>query len=386
MEQELVWIKAVESVHEGQSSFFKFISANDSGETGGHQAGFLIPKSAISAFINEPLIKGENFCKRIQIEWEDGFMTNSVFRYYGQKTRDEYRLTRFGNNFNFRERIQTGDLLVMSRMEAEYYRAFILKSEEEIDSFLEALGLNPVDSGTIITISPPAYEINEENEFGLFFQSLRGRFPTTLEMANAARELDLKIHDKEHELISDPDKKILDWTAFEYRLFRYVEKGFYEEPVKRGFDNLEHFLELANSLLNRRKSRAGKSLEHHLSSLFLANKLSFSEQERTEGNSRPDFIFPGITQYHDHLFPRDKILVLAAKTTCKDRWRQILTEAKNLNRYYLFTLQQGITANQLDEMKAANVQLIVPKAYISSYPATHRSSLMTLKNFIGLLK
>jgi len=386
MEQELVWINAVESVHEGQSSFFKFISANDSGETGGHQAGFLIPKSAISAFIDEPRVRGENFTKNIRIEWDDGFITDSVFKYYGKRTRNEYRLTRFGQNFNFRERIQTGDLLVMSRIEHDYFRAFILKSEDEIDSFLEALGLNPVDSGTIITISPPALEINEENEFDLFFQSLQGHFPTTWEMANAARELDLKIYDKEYELLSDPDKKILDWTAFEYRLFRHIEKGFYERPVKKGFDNLEQFLELANSLLNRRKSRAGKSLEHHLSHLFLVNKLSFSEQAKTEGNSRPDFIFPGINQYHNEFFPRDKIVVLAAKTTCKDRWRQILTETKNLNRYYLFTLQQGITANQLDEMKAANVQLIVPKAYISSYPATHRSGLMTLKSFIGLLK
>lgn len=386
MDTESDWIKAVEAVQEAPAAFFKFVSANDSGETGGHQSGFLIPKPAISIFIDEPRKKGENYEKEIQIEWQDGFITESIFRYYGKETRNEYRLAKFGTKFCFKERIQTGDLLVISRVTASCYKAFIIKLEEDIENFLESLGLSPVDAGKIITISPPVLATSEELEFEAFFQALKGEFPTTSEMSDAARMLEIKIYNKENEFFSNPDKKILDWTEFEYRLFRYIERGFFEKSVKSGFNNLEDFLKLANSVMNRRKSRAGKSLEHHLSYIFSKNGLTFTEQGITEGKSKPDFIFPGIDQYHDPAFSRDKIIVLAAKTTCKDRWRQILNETKNLNRYYLFTLQQGISANQLDEMSLANVQLIVPKEYILSYPYTHRSRLMTLKHFIQMMK
>ena len=42
---ELV-IKATDAVVSGKMSYCKFLSANDSGETGGHQSGILISKSA----------------------------------------------------------------------------------------------------------------------------------------------------------------------------------------------------------------------------------------------------------------------------------------------------------------------------------------------------
>lgn len=51
------------------------------------------------------------------------------------------------------------------------------------------------------------------------------------------------------------------------------------------------------------------------------------------------------------LFPANKLVFLGAKTTCKDRWRQVLNEADRIETKYLFTLQQGISKNQLREMK-----------------------------------
>ena len=384
METELIWLKAVEAVNEGNSSFFKFISANDSGETGAHQAGFLIPKQAIPVFLKSERSRGENYCEDILIEWQDGFITNSLIRYYGQSTRNEYRVTSYGRAFQYKERIQTGDLLVMVRVVFGFFKAFILKTEEEINSFLDTFGLSPVDSGIIIDRSYTAKPVSrEEVEFGNFFKSLANEFPSTSDMSNAARNIDLRINNKEYEILDNPDKKIIDWIEYEYRLFRFIEKEFFQELVKPGFPNLEDFLKLANSVLNRRKSRAGKSLEHHLSFLFNQNKLTFTEQGITKGKSRPDFIFPGLEEYHNNSFPRDRIVVLAAKTTCKDRWRQILNETENLNRHYLFTLQQGITSNQLDEMIAANVQLVVPQSYVTCYPGEYRNKLLTLKQFIN---
>ncbi|MCD8389234.1 MAG: hypothetical protein LUC21_03605 [Oscillospiraceae bacterium] len=39
-------VKAVDAVLNGTSAYCKFLSANDSGETGGHQSGILISKTA----------------------------------------------------------------------------------------------------------------------------------------------------------------------------------------------------------------------------------------------------------------------------------------------------------------------------------------------------
>jgi len=75
----------------------------------------------------------------------------------------------------------------------------------------------------------------------------------------------------------------------------------------------------------------------------------------------------------------------AAKTTCKDRWRQILNEADRIKTKHLFTLQQGISTNQLEEMYKYHVNLVVPKAYVSSFPPAFRNQLLTLESFIKLV-
>lgn len=85
-------------------------------------------------------------------------------------------------------------------------------------------------------------------------------------------------------------------------------------------------------------------------------------------------------------FPADKLISLAAKTTCKDRWRQVITEADRIPIHYLCTLQQGVSEAQMDEMQSENVILVVPKPYISAYPKNKRDRIWTLKKFIDFVK
>ena len=186
----------------------------------------------------------------------------------------------------------------------------------------------------------------------------------------------------------DPDTAILQWTGQEYKLFRALEYARYGNTVANGFSNVEDFVALANQVLNRRKSRAGKSLEHHLAAVFDENQIQFTAQAVTEGNKRPDFIFPSEASYHDFSFPVQKLTSLAAKTTCKDRWRQILNEADRLRngRKYLCTLQQGISSMQMDEMEAEKVTLVVPKAYISTYPRDKQDRIWSLRRFVSYVK
>ena len=74
-------------------------------------------------------------------------------------------------------------------------------------------------------------------------------------------------------------------------------------------------------IIGRRKSRAGKSLEHHLTEVFSLSQVSFESQVNTEGNKKPDFLFPSQEAYLTPRFNPEKLCVLASKTTCKDRWR-----------------------------------------------------------------
>ena len=81
-----------------------------------------------------------------------------------------------------------------------------------------------------------------------------------------------------------------------------IEQFLYGDKIAKGFASIEEFVDLANTVLNRRKSRAGKSLEHHLAALFDENGLQYTPQAITEGNKRPDFIFPSQEAYANPYF------------------------------------------------------------------------------------
>jgi type II restriction enzyme len=48
----------------------------------------------------------------------------------------------------------------------------------------------------------------------------------------------------------------------------------------------------------------------------------------------------------------------------------------------LCTLQQGISAAQMDEMQSESVILVVPKPYISNYPSDRQSRIWTISRFV----
>ena len=79
---------------------------------------------------------------------------------------------------------------------------------------------------------------------------------------------------------------------------------------------------------------------------------------------------------------------ISDKTTCKDRWRQVLNEADRLRskNKFLCTLQQGISSAQLEEMKSEKVVLVVPERYIKTYPEKYQNEIWTVKKFIDYIK
>jgi len=74
------------------------------------------------------------------------------------------------------------------------------------------------------------------------------------------------------------------------------------------------------------------------------------------------------------------------KSTCKDRWRQVLAEADKIPDKHLLTLEPSISANQTDEMQQRRLQLIVPSGLHHTYTAAQQRWLMSVGNLIELLR
>ena len=177
----------------------------------------------------------------------------------------------------------------------------------------------------------------------------------------------------------------LAWSDTEYRLFQAFERAAVSVRLDEGFTGdaaVEDFLRFSLSVQNRRKSRSGHSFEHHLAAVFEAHDLSFQRGVRTERKAKPDFLFPGQVAYDDPTCPPERLSMLGAKTTAKDRWRQVLQEADRVPVKHLATLEAAISTDQTSEMQALNIQLVVPREVQVTYTLEQRDWLWSLAEFI----
>ncbi len=78
--------------------------------------------------------------------------------------------------------------------------------------------------------------------------------------------------------------------------------------------------------------------------------------------------------------------MLGAKSTLKDRWRQVLSEAKRIDNKHLLTLEPGISENQTEEMQAKRLQLVVPRRLHGTYRLTQQAWLMDVAGFLSIVR
>ena len=76
------------------------------------------------------------------------------------------------------------------------------------------------------------------------------------------------------------------------------------------------------------------------------------------------------------------LALLAAKTCCKDRWRQVINEANRIEVKHLLTLQEGVSLNQFQEMEDEGIRLVVPKQIHRKYHKDIRGKLLGFDEFI----
>jgi len=371
------------------------LSANDSGATESHQAGIYIPKQVLwMVFPSMKSGSNPDACFSATI------MPHSECRdlravWYNKKTRNESRITQWNRPGRILEPDQAGGLVLFSfRMnesgadarEAEIWLcqnvAEEIAIEDRIGDVEPGMGVVHHPAGIVSEIASPVLEplrtgcALTDSEIPTDWLS---GFPSGQVLVD--RALSMMPATNEY-----PDTRLLARRECETALFYSVERAFVLPRIKTGFTRVDEFVDFANSITNRRKSRAGKSLELHLKEIFKEEGLRFSHGETSEDRKKPDFLFPSTAAYRNSGWPDSKLRMLASKTTCKDRWRQILNEADRIATKHLVTLQQGVSENQFNEMKSAGVVLVVPKSLHESYPKAIRSQILSLESFIAETK
>jgi len=226
-------------------------------------------------------------------------------------------------------------------------------------------------------------EISEENYLDDMLKLFKGVFPSTKVFSEYARKTLGNI-----DFCSDYDNTLMLCYEQEEILFRTLEKHMIAERLRKGFngtDSVDDFLKFSISTQNRRKSRVGLALENHLEFIFQKNRVHYDRSPITENRSKPDFLFPGITEYRDPAFAEIKLTMLGVKSTCKDRWRQILSEADRIKAKHVLTLESAISTMQTDEMKRHSIQLVVPHKIVETYKPDQQQWLFTVTDFIKLV-
>ncbi len=209
------------------------------------------------------------------------------------------------------------------------------------------------------------------------------KFPRTGDFSALARQTLPEIRAED-----DADVALVAWLDHEEALFRRLERRIVSARIEEGFVSpegvdVDGFLTFSLSVQNRRKSRMGHAFEHHLAAVFEASGIAYVKGGKTERNNTPDFLFPGQDAYNDPAFPSARLSMLAAKSVCKERWRQILPEADRIPSKHLVTLEPGISTAQTDQMIAHAVQLVVPASIQQTYSPTQQSWLWTVTRFVA---
>ncbi len=114
------------------------------------------------------------------------------------------------------------------------------------------------------------------------------------------------------------------------------------------------------SASQHRKSRGGRSFEQHIGRLLTDGRIPFEEQIVT-GSRRPDFVLPNLKTFKSKTRSFDKALILAAKTTLRERWKQVVMERLNCG-LFLATVDDRVAANTIFEMYDHGICMVVPES------------------------
>ena len=372
----------------GHVWFVKRLSGNDTLANGTHQAGPYVPKAPFRKLFPE-LDESTDTNPRVEFNlYIDSHAQHrqATIIWYKGGSRNETRITNLGGVASpLLDPDSTGALAVFAFAVDEQRRArecHVWVCDEETQDDLVEDRVGPVEPGRWIATVPQPELKNRSCWLALedIPAAWRKSFPSAQDVVDKAVSM------QPYEGLQ-ADKRLLRRRRCEYDLFQSLEEVLTLPTVQQGFHSMEDFIRVANSVLQRRKARAGRSLELQVRRILLDEQLKdgvdFSFQAVSEGGHRPDFLFPSVHAYRDLNCRAADLRMLAVKTTARDRWRQVLQEATRIDTKHLLTVQEGVSERQFKQMAEAKVRLVVPAPLIDRYPKAIRPQLQTLESFIG---
>ena len=273
-----------------------------------------------------------------------------------------------------------------------------------IESTCEDVGLNAAETMELLNASfeasavpgskaplpVPTMDFSSDNFIGPIVDELLGRWPDKLGSCNEVVNLIIK-HAGFTSAIAkeEPDRVLQRWLELAEASYRIWEKDVFERflgPLR--WDKKVGDLQLAErvsekwmSFRQSRVSRAGLVMECFLDSIFAAWNLRYDWGPRMSDGRRPDFLFPGKDEYENEEFPPQNLRLLGAKTSMKERWRQILAEGDRVASKHGITRDDAITPATFEQMQSMGFTVVMPESVVSSYKHVP-SNLVTLHSFL----
>lgn len=148
--------------------------------------------------------------------------------------------------------------------------------------------------------------------------------------------------------------------------------------VVRSFPNLDA---LFLSASQQRKTRAGRSFEHHIAKVLHDGRIRYQEQAVT-GGRRPDFVLPSVAVLASMTRSVDEAMILSLKTTLRERWKQVPME-KFRCELFLATVDDRVSSEAVDGMQAQGIHLVVPESLKSSKETCYdkKQNVITFREF-----
>lgn len=402
-----LWTLLQDLAAKSELLFVKKLSRNDSSwadDPGKHQAGFYIPREIREAGYFPPL-KATNpdkphiYRTRCTALWpQTGEVTPSNMSHYSNKG-PETHFTVVPHAL-FRG-LSPASLLLSGRLrgpisDARYWFVIVDSTSEEAELVETALdlgsefhsGLYPPNSlqSAAVFARDEVSELIDRLQHALRTGTLDGvladyaSLPAPEAIADAAR--DEWLRESGHESLDPfrlraPGDAIMQISRdIEFRIFRRHElrrratevvrvlagHNDLASAVVRGFPALDAIFLSASQ---QRKTRAGRSFEHHIAATLKAGRIRYQEQAVT-GGRRPDFVLPDLqTLKLGETRHFSDAVVLAAKTTLRERWKQVSSEGFHC-AVFLATVDDRVPETSIREMEQLGIRLVVPESLKSS--------------------
>lgn len=310
--------------------------------------------------------------------------------------RDEFHMYYSSNQLQ--QRAREGDILVLSRnSNSTNLRALIVRPATELGSQIKEL-LD--DTGARITsrFRRISARLRDSSAWDLFTAAAESsrvpsaedflRFADTSFLKNAIEAGKIpagkRMADEAGRLVDRMNGERLDADTFmqwrldaETTLFQHLEKAIGQRELDRlvqsGSIDFGDAAQLVMKHLQSRKSRRGQSLQNHFASLLDRESIKYTAQCKTENGEKPDFMMPGCRQYADRSFPDQRLRMVACKSILRERWDQLLNEAKRIPEKYLLTLDLGITDSTIAYIRRKRVRIFIPGSLSEAAYRHHRN-------------